>query len=104
MNRFSWHAMEQIPAVRTGLFALGLLLIAITPAIGVFPGPGGVFVFAAGAALVLKYSKWAKRLYVRLKRRHPKACEWSDWALRRPSFQRREALKKEREAVCAAGE
>lgn len=104
MNRFSWHAMEQIPAVRTALVGIGLLLILITPAVGVLPGPGGVFVFAAGAALVLKYSQLAKRHYVRLKRRYPKACSWSDWALRRQSFRRREAIRKEREAPCPAGE
>jgi hypothetical protein len=73
MGRFNWQSMEQISAVRSGLVAIGMLLILITPAVGVLPGPGGVFVFAAGAALVLKYSQWGKRLYVRLNRRFPKA-------------------------------
>ena len=104
MGRFNWQAMEQISAVRSVLVATGMLLILITPAVGVLPGPGGVFVFAAGAALVLKYSQWGKRLYVRLNRRFPKACAWSDWALRRPSRKRREAIRKEREALWQAGE
>ena len=84
--------------------AIGILLILITPLVGVIPGPGGVVVFAAGAALVLKYSQWAKRLYVRLQRRYPKAGAWSDWALRRPSPKRREHLRKEREALLRPGE
>ena len=104
MSRISWHALEQIPAVRTGLVAIGILLIAITPLIGVLPGPGGVFVFAAGAALVLKYSQWAKRLYVRLRRRYPKGAAWADWALRRPSPKRREHVRKQREALLRPGE
>jgi hypothetical protein len=37
---------------------------------------------------------WAKRRYVRVKRWQPKAGRWMDWALRRPSAQRREAIRK----------
>ena len=62
----------QIPLVRHGLVALGFLLIALTPIVGPIPGPGGVIVFAAGLSLILKYTGWAKRLYVRFKRKHPK--------------------------------
>ena len=58
------------------------------------PGPGGIFLIAPGAALILKTSMWAKRRYVRLKRWQPKAGRWMDWALRRPSAQRREAIRK----------
>jgi hypothetical protein len=47
MRRISRHALEQVPAIRTGLVALGVLLILITPLVGIIPGPGGVFVFAA---------------------------------------------------------
>ena len=104
MSRISRHALERIPAVRTGLVAIGLLLILITPLVGVIPGPGGIVVFAAGAALVLKYSQWAKRFYVRLRRRYPKGAAWADWALRRPSPRRREHLRKQREALLRPGE
>ena len=104
MSRISWHALVQIPAVRTGLVAIGILLILVTPLVGIIPGPGGIVVFAAGAALVLKYSKWGKRLFVRLRRRYPKAAAWSDWALRRPSPKRREHLRKERDAALQPGE
>ena len=34
--------------VRLTLFGLGLLLMILTPAVAILPGPGGIFVFAAG--------------------------------------------------------
>jgi hypothetical protein len=55
---------------------------------------GGIFLIATGVALVLKTSMWAKRHYVRVKRWQPKAGRWMDWALRRQSHQRREAIRK----------
>jgi hypothetical protein len=82
------------------LLVVGVLLILVTPLVGIIPGPGGVLTFGAGAALILKYSQWAKRRYVWLERRYPKAIAWSDWALRRPSARRREAIRKQREAAC----
>lgn len=88
---FAWRP------VRTSLFVLGLLLMAATPAVAWIPGPGGIFVFAAGLALALKNSEWAKRKYVRFKRWQPKAGAWADWGLRRRSARRRIALAKERE-------
>lgn len=74
---------------RPWLFGLGVFLLLATPPVGVLPGPGGVFLFAAGLALVLKNSIWAKRHYVRGARRWPRLGAWSDWALRRPSPRRR---------------
>jgi hypothetical protein len=88
---FAWQP------VRTSLFVLGLLLMAATPVVGVLPGPGGIFVFAAGLALTLRNSEWAKRRYVRFKRWQPRAGAWADWGLRRPSARRRVAAAKERE-------
>src|SRR4051812_17818649 len=93
-----------IPLVRHLLVALGFLLIALTPIVGPIPGPGGIIVFGAGLSLILKYTGWAKRLYVRLKRKHPNKGRWADWSLRRASARRREALRKEREAAEAAAE
>ena len=84
--------------VRTCLFVLGLLLMAVSPLLGVLPGPGGIVVFAAGLALTLKYSGWAKRRYVRFKRRHPNKGRWADWGMRRRSARRREAVRKARQA------
>lgn len=76
------------------MLVTGLLLMAIAPILGPIPGPGGIPVFVAGLALVLKSSLWAKRRYVQVKRWQPKAGRWMDWALRRPSAQRREAVRK----------
>jgi len=75
--------------VRTGLTLLGGLIILISPVIGVLPGPGGVFVFAAGLALMLQNSDMAKRVFVRLKRRWPKLGYVADLGLRRASALRR---------------
>ena len=80
------------PAVRTGLFGLGIVLMLSSPILGVVPGPGGILVFAAGLALALQNSRWAKRQYVRFKRRHPNKGRWADWGMRRTSARRRESL------------
>jgi hypothetical protein len=99
--RQRWLALGRIPAVRTGLFILGWLLMACAPLVGIIPGPGGVIVFAAGAGLVLKYSEWAKRKYVEFKRRHPNKAAWADWGMRRRSALRRRAREQERNAADA---
>jgi hypothetical protein len=91
--RQRWLGLGRIPAVRTGLFLLGWVLMACAPLLGIIPGPGGVIVFAAGAGLVLKYCAWAKRKYVHLKRRHPGKVAWADWGMRRKSARRRLALE-----------
>ena len=90
--------MTQIPAVRIALVVLGFFLMALTPVVGPLPGPGGIIVFAAGLSLVLKYSEWAKRYYVRFKKKHPNKGAWADWGLRRRSARRREALRREAES------
>ena len=88
--RNRWIALGRIPAVKTGLFVLGCLLILVAPLVGAIPGPGGIIVFAAGLGLVLKYSGWAKRKYVAFKRRYPNKGAWADWGLRRRSARRRQ--------------
>ena len=87
------RAWTDIAPVRHCLVALGFVLIALTPVVGPIPGPGGVIVFAAGASLILKYTGWAKRFYVRFKRRHPNKGRWADWSLRRASARRREEVR-----------
>lgn len=67
--------------------ALGWVLIVASVPVGLLPGPGGIFVFAAGAALLLRHSTGAKRLYVRLGRRWPRLRHTLDRALRRPRRQ-----------------
>ncbi len=75
--------------LRPLLFWVGVLLVVVSPLVGIIPGPGGVVFFAAGAGLMLKNSRWAKRHYARFKRRHPNKGAWADWSLRRPSQRRR---------------
>jgi hypothetical protein len=80
-----WTAMEEKQRSRWRLawMALGWLLIVGSPFVGVIPGPGGIIVFAAGAALLIRNSCWAKRHYVRLKRRWPKLGRAADKVMRR---------------------
>ncbi len=92
--RRRWVAAGRNPAVKTGLFITGCVLLAVSPAAGIVPGPGGIFVAAAGLTLMLRNSRWAKRRYVRFKKWQPKAGSWFDWGLRRPSARRRDALRK----------
>ena len=56
--------------------------------------PGGIFVAAAGFALVLQTSAWAKRAYVRFKRRWPRVGALIDRGMRRPSERRRREREK----------
>ncbi len=92
------------PIVEWALFALGVLLIIAGFLVAPIPGPGGVFLIAPGLALILKTSIWAKRHYVRLKKkrvgfrgRHIVIGEWTDWALRRQSAKRRKEVAEARE-------
>ena len=87
------------PIVEWSIFALGVILLLVSPLVGAIPGPGGVVIAGIGLAMVLKTSIWAKRHYVRFKRWQPKAGRWSDWALRRGSVRRREAIRKTSKAA-----
>ena len=97
--RTRWRAAGRNPAVKTGLFVTGCVLLVLAPVAGIIPGPGGVFVAAAGLTLMLRNSRWAKRRYVRFKRWQPKAGGWCDWGMRRPSARRRETLRKLQSAL-----
>jgi hypothetical protein len=97
--RQRWIDLGKIPAIRTALFGLGILLMVVSPLAGVLPGPGGILLFATGLALTLKYSEWAKRKYVEFKRKHPNKGRWADWGMRRPSAKRREEIRKQRDAA-----
>ena len=94
ITRKQWRRFMDSPVVEWGLFALGVVLLMLALVVGPIPGPGGIIFAGAGLALILKTSMWAKRHYVRVKRWQPKAGRWMDCALRRPSAQRREALRK----------
>jgi len=97
LTRARVRAFFALRPVRLALFVLGLLLMILTPAVAILPGPGGIFVFAAGLALALRNSEWAKRRYVHFKRWQPRVGAWADWGLRRGSHLRREAMRKDRE-------
>src|SRR5689334_8970793 len=99
LTKNQWRRFIDNPVVEWTLFAIGVLLLVISPLVGAIPGPGGIVVAGIGLALVLQTSMWAKRRYVRFKRWQPKAGRWTDWALRRPSAQRREAIRKASEDV-----
>ena len=98
----NWHRLSgitRVPLVRQCLVVLGVVVMALSPLVGAIPGPGGVFVFAAGLSLALKYSGLAKRLYVRFKKKHPNKGRWADWGMRRASAKRREEMMRIREAA-----
>ena len=97
ISREQWRAFIDHPITEWGMLVLGILLMIASIPVGALPGPGGIFVFAAGLALVLKTSMWAKRRYVDFKRKQPKIGRWADWGLRRQSAKRREAIRKEQE-------
>jgi hypothetical protein len=90
--------LQQSPAVRLALFILGCMMMIAAPIAGLLPGPGGIFVFAIGLGLALRSSIWAKRHYVKLKRKQPKLGGWADWGLRRQSAKRRDEISKRKES------
>ena len=98
-SRENWRWFIDHPVVEWTIFAIGILLMLAAIPLGALPGPGGIFVFALGLAMVLKTSMWAKRHYVKFKRWQPKAGRWADWGLRRRSARRREALRKQRDEM-----
>lgn len=57
--------------LRWGRVAAGLAIIAVAIPISWLPGPLGLPIAVFGLAIVLQGSMWAKRRFVKLKRRHP---------------------------------
>lgn len=93
-RRSLYQRMRQNAWVRFGLFLLGCLLLLLVPIIGILPGPGGIILFPIGLALALQNSVWAKRVYGRFKRKHPRYAALADRLMRRPSALRKRALEK----------
>lgn len=89
VKRSLYQRLRTNPRVRTALFVLGVLLMIAAPLLGPLPGPGFVILFPAGLMLSLQNSEWAKRVYVRFKRRHPRYAGWTDRLMRRNSAARR---------------
>ena len=96
ISRRQWRRFIDHPVVEWAIFAVGVLLLILAPIVGALPGPGGIIVAGIGLAMVLKTSMWARRRYVKFKRWQPKAGRMTDWALRRRSARRREAIRKAR--------
>ena len=103
MTREQWRRFLDRPLVEWTLFVVGILLLVVSPLVGIIPGPGGVVVAGLGLALILKTSMWAKRRYARVKKVRVKfrgsdfvVGDWTDWLLRRGSAKRRKALAKDR--------
>jgi hypothetical protein len=95
ITRKQWRRFIDHPVVEWAIFAIGVLLLVLSPLVGALPGPGGIIVAGVGLALVLKTSTWARRHYVKFKRWQPKAGHYTDLALRRKSARRRQARRKE---------
>ncbi len=95
----AWRRFFDSPVTEWMIFVIGVILIIVSPVVGAVPGPGGVFVFALGLAMVLKTSRWARRHYVKFKRWQPNAGRWTDWGLRRKSAIRREAIRKQQKSA-----
>lgn len=83
------HRFWSHRVTRAVLVTLGVAMMIGGVLIGPLPGPGFLVVFPIGLALVLKHATWSKRIYARLKRRHPAYGRWTDWALRRPRHKQR---------------
>lgn len=98
-RRTFYQRLRQNAIVRLCLFGLGALLLVLTPIIGVLPGPGGIILLPVGLALVLQNSIWAKRVYGRFKRKHPRYAAFVDRMMRRPSAARRRALERLNQAA-----
>lgn len=97
-ERSLYQRLRQNAYVRFWLFILGCFLLIMVPIIGLLPGPGGIMLFPLGLALALQNSTWAKRVYGRFKRKHPRYAAFADRLMRRPSAARRRALAKLQEA------
>ena len=94
-KRSLYQRLRSTAQVRLTLFCLGILLMITGVLIGPLPGPGFLIVFPVGLMLCLQNSAWAKRIYVRFKRRHPRYAGWTDRVMRRASAARR----RERDAL-----
>ena len=96
-KRSLYQRLRSTAQVRLALFILGVVMMAISPIVGILPGPGFIILFPLGLMLCLQNSAWAKRIYVRFKWRHPRYAAWTDRVMRRASA----ARKRERAALDA---
>jgi len=90
-KRSLYQRLRANAQVRSALFCAGVLLMIGGVIIGPLPGPGFIILFPVGLMLCLQNSAWAKRRYVRFKRRHPHYGDHADRIMRRVSAARRRA-------------
>lgn len=77
--------------VRVFQIILGVLLFPVAGIIGlVSPAPIGIVVAGAGAALIFRNSRWARRRYIMYSRRHPRVRKAVDIGLMRGRRRRRQ--------------
>jgi hypothetical protein len=81
----AFRRLMRSPPMRVAQFTVGAILVTFGPAIlgPTTPGPFGTMAFAGGLVLMLRNSRWARRRYVVLKKRHPKFGRYAEIALRR---------------------
>lgn len=65
----------------------GWMLIALGVLVGPLPGPGGIPVIALGVVILLRHSHWARRRFIRWRRRYPKLLRPVENVLRRKKRQ-----------------
>lgn len=80
-----FRRLMRSPPMRMAQFGVGAILVMFGPLVlgPTTPGPFGTMAFAAGLVLMLRNSRWARRRYVVLKKRHPKFGHYAEIALRR---------------------
>lgn len=80
----------------------GGLLVIVTPAVALLPGPAGTATFAGGMVLILRNSHWARQRWARVKRRFPRVGGFLDRMMRRGSALRRHARDKQASGKASA--
>lgn len=96
---FITYQPDKRAGIRFVITVFGGFMVLLAPIVGLLPGPGGIFMFAIGFALMLKNSAIVRRYYARLKAKYPKKGEWVDWAMRRKSTLRRIHRKREEQGT-----
>lgn len=80
-----FRRLMRSPPMRMAQVGLGAILVAFGPLVlgPTTPGPFGTMAFTAGLVLMLRNSRWARRRYVILRKRHPRFGRYAEIALRR---------------------
>lgn len=93
--RYRIRSLRENPVLRFGALMLGCFLMILAPIASPLPGPGGIALFVIGLGLALRNSLWAKRHYVRFKRKRPKVGGHIDWWMRKRARQRAKLRSRE---------